>query len=305
MSDMPGVAGATIAPGEHRIRREGTASEVRIPWSQYTRLVLAMGVLFGAGTIVLALIGPWTLYVIGWGGVGLLLGASQRVGRRLSPARAAVTIAVVTCGLAWALHGPGICREAWIFPIIELHPAIKMWLIAGLLAIVCAPTAWVAYRFAAEIADPSGPTSPRAAVERTGPTWPWTSEPRAPGPDPQEIRKMMEEMLRSQDRRTMQVEVAEADDGRVRVGQSLQISDLPVSREQMALIVRAISGKGLRWSRRNVAQVNGIGSDKARDLMIALVGRGFLHYPNGRNHPDGAQPTNRGRAFFERVREQI
>ena len=77
-----------------------------------------------------------------------------------------------------------------------------------------------------------------------------------------------------------------------------EIDDLPVSREVLARVVRHVASDHGSWSRRSIVAVPGIGSERARRLIGDLVRHRFLHYPNGRNHPDGAQPTAKGSALF-------
>jgi hypothetical protein len=72
---------------------------------------------------------------------------------------------------------------------------------------------------------------------------------------------------------------------------------LPVSQRELTSIAKSIHGGAHKWSRRDIASHPYIGDDRARDLLAALERGGFLHYPAGRNHPDGAQLTAKGRAL--------
>lgn len=92
----------------------------------------------------------------------------------------------------------------------------------------------------------------------------------------------------------LRVEVIEGDRGR----QHWAIDDLPVSREVLARIVRRVEGGSTSWSRRGIASTPGVGEDRARKILEELERHGYLHYPNGRNHPGGATPTAKGRALF-------
>jgi hypothetical protein len=94
---------------------------------------------------------------------------------------------------------------------------------------------------------------------------------------------------------TLRVEVSEPGDGGYG---GIVISDLPVSREVLASHARSVAGGAHKWSRRDLASHPSIGSDRARQLLEALEAGGFLHYPDGRRHPDGAQLTARGRALM-------
>jgi hypothetical protein len=94
-------------------------------------------------------------------------------------------------------------------------------------------------------------------------------------------------------RETLQVEIREVGDTNVR----WTIDELPISRQQLAAIARSVRSGAHRWSRRDLA-TSGIGDDRAREILAALEQYGYLAYPNGRNHPDGACPTAKGRALF-------
>jgi hypothetical protein len=92
----------------------------------------------------------------------------------------------------------------------------------------------------------------------------------------------------------LRVEVVEADRG----GQHWSIDDLPVSREVLGRIVRRVDSGAASWSRRGIASTPGVGEDRARKILEDLERYGYLHYPSGRNHPGGAQPTAKGKALF-------
>ena len=291
-----------MAPGERRIKHEGKGSEVDRPWQQYLRLSVVMLILFSSISAILLLIGYWSLYAGGWLLIFALLVISQQVGEiRMSGPRVVAILAAVTVAIFWFFSGFSLCRAVWIFPMPNLPLMIKAWIITGILLVVCAPTAWVGYRYATEIVDPSGPTAPRAAVARAGTQWPWTGEiERAPTLNMDDMRQMMERMLSQQPREGLRVEVVEGANGAgdIQVGGSISISDLPMDRETMRQLVTAIDAGHCKWSRRDIVGM-GIGDDRARELMRMLVeDAGFLHYPQGRNHPNGAVPTQKGRVFM-------
>ena len=77
-----------------------------------------------------------------------------------------------------------------------------------------------------------------------------------------------------------------------------EIDDLPVSREVLARVVRRVDAGSAKWSRRGVLSTPGIGDARSRRILNDLEKFGYLHYPQGRNHPDGAVPTAKGRALF-------
>lgn len=98
---------------------------------------------------------------------------------------------------------------------------------------------------------------------------------------------------------TLRVEVkADADAGR-----RWELSDLPITRAQLATIAKSTTTGAHKLSRRDLATLPGIGSDRARDILTQLEQGGFTHYPNGRNHPDGAQWTAKGRALCRALLE--
>lgn len=297
-----GTGEGFAAPGERRIRVEGKASEITVPWGQYVRLMVALGILFVAVSFVAWIIGPGTLWGLGMLPVLALTALSQNVGERSSGPRVVATMTALTVVLFWALNGYGLCAALWPFSLVAWAAMIKLWIIAGMLLVVCAPTAWIAYRYAAEIADPSGPTAPRAAVSRAGTQWPWSGEIHPPGAlNLDEIRQVMEQMLSQQPpRETMRVEIVEGATGTggVQTGGGISMDDLPVNQETMRQLVSIIDLGHCKWSRRDVASIDGIGDDQARELMRVLVECGFLHYPLGPNHPGGAVLTRKGQAFM-------
>jgi len=93
---------------------------------------------------------------------------------------------------------------------------------------------------------------------------------------------------------TLRVEVVEDRDG----GRTWSLAELPISREKPAAIAQGVQRGTLRLSRRDLASLPGIGSDKARQILAELERGGFLAYPKGRNHPDGAQLTAKGKALM-------
>ncbi|MCD6552440.1 MAG: hypothetical protein J7M16_00360 [Anaerolineae bacterium] len=93
---------------------------------------------------------------------------------------------------------------------------------------------------------------------------------------------------------TLRVEVVEERDS----GKTWSLAELPVSREKLTAIARGVQRGTLRLSRRDLASLPGIGSDKARQILAELERAGFLAYPKGRNHPDGAQLTAKGKALM-------
>jgi hypothetical protein len=96
-------------------------------------------------------------------------------------------------------------------------------------------------------------------------------------------------------RETLRVEIKEeAASGGVR----WTIDELPISREQLGVIARAVQGRAKRWSRRDLVTFHGIGEERAKQILADLEAHGYLTYPKGRNHPEGAQPTAKGRALF-------
>jgi hypothetical protein len=76
------------------------------------------------------------------------------------------------------------------------------------------------------------------------------------------------------------------------------IDELPVSRVQLASIARSVEEGVHRWSRRDIASYPGIGEERAKALLTTLEQYGYLAYPEGRNHPEGARVTAKGRALF-------
>jgi len=81
------------------------------------------------------------------------------------------------------------------------------------------------------------------------------------------------------------------------------IDDLPVSREVLARVVRRVDAGTANWSRRGITSTPGIGDERARRLLADLERFGYLHYAQGRNHPNGAQPTAKGRALMRALSE--
>ena len=77
------------------------------------------------------------------------------------------------------------------------------------------------------------------------------------------------------------------------------VDDLPATREILADLARSVRGGARLWSRRSLATHPALGDDKARDLLRALVDRGFLHYPHGKHDPEGAQLTSKGAALVK------
>lgn len=290
-----------MAPGEHRIRKEGGAEEVIKPWQQYVRLMMALAVVFGSGSVVLWILGKWSLYLAGWLGVLGLLVASQYVGERLTGPRVVATLTAVTVGGFWAISGLQACESAWIFATPGWPGMVKAWVIGGILLVVTGPAAWVAYRYAVEIVDPSGPTPPRKASERLTPIMPWTAEEKEEhGLGRDEMREMMREMLQQVPRDTVRVEIVEGGDGNgnLHTGATITANDFPVGLERMRALARRMDDGRYRWSRRDVAGVPGIGEDKARQLLEMMVERKFLEYANGQNHPEGGSLTAKGRALM-------
>lgn len=93
---------------------------------------------------------------------------------------------------------------------------------------------------------------------------------------------------------TLRVEVKDETDGGVR----WTIDELPISREQLTVLARRVDiGLG-KWSRRSLAEIRGVGEERARTVLAELERYGYLHYPNGRNHSGGAVPTAKGAALF-------
>ncbi len=262
------------------------------------RLMMAMGILFTAVTFVAWVVGPGLLWGLVLAPTLVLVVLAQWVERDVS--RIIATLTALTVVLFWVLNGYAICRTVWPLPPVDWSLMVRGWAVVGVLVVVCAPTVWIAYRYAAEIADPSGPTAPRAAISRAGTQWPWTGEVERPAFDMDEVREMMEEMLARYPSEMMRVEIVDGATGTdsVRVGGAISVDDLPVNRETMRQLVRAIADGRCKWSRRDVASLDGIGDDRARELMRVLERGGFLHYPLGRNHPGGAVLTRKGRAFM-------
>ena len=95
-------------------------------------------------------------------------------------------------------------------------------------------------------------------------------------------------------REILQVEIRESVNGTVH----WSIDELPVSREQLEAIARSIRSGAHRWSRRDLSEFPGIGEERAKELLGQLEVQGYLAYPKGRNHHEGAQATAKGRALF-------
>ena len=183
--------------GDIRIRKEGTASEVTIPWSQYFRMMLAIGIAF-CGLTAVALLVEWPLlYVPVLALCGWLVMCASRRGRGLELGRVAALGASAMLLMFWAMYGVGLCQRAWIFPRVAWPWQVRLYAVAGIAAIVIAPAGWIAYRYAAEIIDPSGPTAPRSPTARAGVQWPWTPEPpmEEPGLTRDEIRDLLREEM--------------------------------------------------------------------------------------------------------------
>jgi len=98
---------------------------------------------------------------------------------------------------------------------------------------------------------------------------------------------------------TLHLEVVEDN----KPGKRWEITDLPANRQQLTEIARRVRLGTHRLSRRDLASIQGIGSDRARDILAQLEYRGFIHYPQGRNHPAGAQWTARGLALVRALLE--
>ena len=92
----------------------------------------------------------------------------------------------------------------------------------------------------------------------------------------------------------LRVEVVEDRPGS---GKAWTIADLPTDRATLTAICKGVASGVRHLSSRDLAAMPGLSRDKARALLAELETRGFVAYPNGRNHPDGAQWTARGRAL--------
>ncbi len=294
----------TKTAGDLRIRREGTASEVVIPFQQYLRLVFAASIEFAAISAIAWLLGPWSLWLPGLALAALLIRAAAATGNGLEPGRVAALLATTTLGAAWALFGLDVCRATWIVPVPDWPWQFRAYAIAAILVIIGATTIWLIYRYAGEIVDPSGPTAPRAPIVRGGTHWPWTPEPESPAngnsPDMNEIRGMIEDTLNLQ-RDSVQIEVTHGHNGsgRIRAGGGLKYDQLPFDHETLQKLRRLNRAGRVRFSRRYLSShLRDVGDDRARTILDELEQKGYIHYPDGLNHPDGAQLTAKGRALF-------
>jgi len=287
--------------GDIRIRKEGTASEVTIPWSQYFRMMLAIGIAF-CGLTAVALLVEWPLlYVPVLALCGWLVMCASRRGRGLELGRVAALGASAMLLMFWAMYGVGLCQRAWIFPRVAWPWQVRLYAVAGIAAIVIAPAGWIAYRYAAEIIDPSGPTAPRSPTARAGVQWPWTPEPpmEEPGLTRDEIRDLLREEMAQ--RPILRVETTAGDgngNGRVPVGGRIVYDALPADEATLRQVARAAHLGRIKWSRRDIGSLRGIGDERARAILAGMVEGGFLHYPEGPNHPDGAQATAKGQALL-------
>lgn len=303
MGEKNGQQFITGGSGDVRIRREGKASEVSIPWGQYLLLMASIGMMFAAGSGSALLMQHWAVWLPVAIGIGWIVVVAARM--RDGTARIWALFATTTIGVLWATVGVGLCRDLWIFPQVAWPWQVRLYLIIGLATIVIAPSAWIAYRYAAEIIDPSGPTAPRAPVQRAGVQWPWTGELPSDGSQQltrEEIRELIEERMgrRSTTLRVETVRNGGHNGGRVSPGDGIDLDDIPHG-EVVPSIARRWRAGQMRFSRRGLGEVPGLGDTKARQLLEALVEQGFLWYPNGENHPDGAQPTSKGRALLKGV----
>lgn len=92
----------------------------------------------------------------------------------------------------------------------------------------------------------------------------------------------------------MQVEVHHKD--KAGAVNRIEYDLLPLDEDALRHILTAHIGGRCQLSRRGLGELPGIGKDKARDILAALEKAGYISYPNGRNHPEGASLTGKGRA---------
>ncbi len=91
----------------------------------------------------------------------------------------------------------------------------------------------------------------------------------------------------------IEVQHVDANGGGVR---RIEYDRLPVDVETLRHVFTAYMGGRCQLSRRGLSDLPSIGKDRARDILAALEEAGYIGYPNGRNHPDGAELTSKGRA---------
>jgi hypothetical protein len=108
------------------------------------------------------------------------------------------------------------------------------------------------------------------------------------------IRRRDEPQAQTQPADALRIEVIE---DRAGSGKAWTLADLPTDRATLTAICRGVASGARHLSSRDLAAMPGLSRDKARELLADLEARGFVAYPEGRNHPDGAQWTARGKAL--------
>ena len=95
----------------------------------------------------------------------------------------------------------------------------------------------------------------------------------------------------------LRVDVRPVDAGGNYTGGAIQYDALPIDAGELRAVLTAHVGGRCNLSRRGVASLPGIGTDKARAILDALLTSNYISYPNGPTHPDGAQLTSKGKAM--------
>jgi len=166
------VISPVLGPGQHVIKREDAESEGKLPWRQTLRGMLCNMIVYAAVTACALIIGKWTLLII----AALAVALAVVVAWQWTQSAVGVGVVIVVSLSILLIAGPPLAQIMWPTVWTAEHWLVKCWMVAGLLFILVIPFSNGSYRYHGEVADPSGPTPPRAAIPWTGLIWPWQAK---------------------------------------------------------------------------------------------------------------------------------
>jgi hypothetical protein len=159
-----------MGPGQHVIKREDAGAEVKTPWQQTLRATLCNIIIYAALTACTLIIGKLSLVIFGALTAVVLIWLAWKWTRNTVGTGVVVVLSLSLLLVA----GPSLAEMAW--PGEQEwtadHWLIKAWMVGGLLFALVMPFLNGSHRYHSEVADPNGPTAPRAAIAWPGVIWP-------------------------------------------------------------------------------------------------------------------------------------
>jgi hypothetical protein len=274
-------------PGQVVVKKEDTATEVKIPWQQVRRLAWCTGGIYLAlsACVILAREAVMPLAALAGGGF-----ICWRLWRQTENWVIAAFLAV-TFGTIGLVAGVPLSRQLWHWLIAEHWLVLlEMWSIGFLLVVVIYPLFVGTYRYTGEIVDPGGPTSPRTAIAWPGVIWPWqvgkifkSLNPQGAEPPARTERSQVELTWRTEDGNVRAKAIGTLLEGPDAIRRSKQLAKWILGGASIS--ERSLAGKGRPLT----------GREEYQAFVEEMMGRGLAVWKDPSAHRQGIELTVVGR----------